>query len=58
MDHDHKQMRVRGLLCVRCNGALRYWVTPEWLRTAAEYLENPPFTKLQTSQDNEPPENF
>jgi hypothetical protein len=39
IDHDHGSLRVRGLLCVRCNRALPYWVTAEWLRAAADYLE-------------------
>lgn len=39
IDHDHRQMQVRGLLCPRCNRALWDWMTPEWLRAAADYLE-------------------
>lgn len=39
IDHDHRTMRVRGLLCFRCNTALRGYMTPEWLRAAADYLE-------------------
>lgn len=39
MDHDHKELYIRGLLCHRCNRNLPDWVTPEWLRAAAEYLE-------------------
>jgi hypothetical protein len=38
-DHDHKTGRPRGLLCNRCNRALPSWVTAEWLRKAAAYLE-------------------
>jgi hypothetical protein len=39
-DHDHKlPSGPRGLLCARCNRALPSWVTPEWLRLAADYLE-------------------
>lgn len=41
-DHDHRRMTLRGLLCPRCNRALPSWVTPEWLRAAAAYLEDPP----------------
>lgn len=40
IDHDHKTMEVRGLLCYRCNRALPSWVTPAWLRAAADYLES------------------
>lgn len=40
IDHDHKTMRVRGLLCHRCNRGLPNWVTPAWLRRAALYLEH------------------
>lgn len=39
MDHNHKTMKIRGLLCVRCNRALGGWVTSEWLTNAAEYLK-------------------
>ena len=41
IDHDHARMKIRGLLCFRCNNALPSWVTPGWLRDAAAYLESP-----------------
>ena len=40
-DHDHASGLPRGTLCFRCNKALPNWMTPEWLRSAAEYLERP-----------------
>lgn len=42
VDHDHRTKEVRGLLSHRCNRALPSWVTPEWLRAAALYLERGP----------------
>jgi len=45
MDHDHKRMFVRGLLCHTCNRALTYRVdSPEWLESAAKYLKKKPFS--------------
>ena len=38
-DHDHRTGQPRGLLCHKCNRSLPAWMTPEWLRAAAEYLE-------------------
>lgn len=38
-DHDHATGAARGLLCARCNRAIPNWVTAEWLRAAAAYLD-------------------
>lgn len=40
VDHNHKTGAVRGLLCHRCNRFLPAWMSPEWLRRAATYLES------------------
>ena len=34
IDHDHRLIQVRGLLCQRDNRILHAWVTPAWLRAA------------------------
>lgn len=39
-DHDHKTGKPRGLLCHRCNRHLPSWITAEWLRAAADYLDS------------------
>lgn len=38
-DHDHRRAVPRGILCFRCNAALRPYMTLEWLRAAVAYLE-------------------
>lgn len=39
-DHEHAGAgRARGLLCFRCNAALRSYMTLEWMRAAVAYLE-------------------
>jgi hypothetical protein len=41
-DHGHSgtlKGKARGLICFRCNRWLAYFVTAEWLRAAADYLE-------------------
>lgn len=44
VDHCHKNGFVRGLICRLCNGRLLTAAkdSPEILRKAADYLENPP----------------
>lgn len=39
IDHDHREMYVRGLLCFPCNARLDNRVTSRWLRDAADYLD-------------------
>jgi hypothetical protein len=39
-DHEHVAFgAIRGILCFRCNSALRSYLTLEWLRQAVAYLE-------------------
>ena len=44
VDHDHKTMMVRGLLCSNCNSGVLASAkdSPDILRAAARYLEQPP----------------
>ena len=47
MDHHHGKMIVRGLLCQHCNRfGVKDWMTPEWARALADYLEDPPMQRL------------
>ena len=39
MDHNHQTMKIRGLLCVPCNRAVRDWMTPEWAANLRKYLK-------------------
>lgn len=38
IDHNHRTMRIRGLLHRGCNMRLRRGMTSEWLQGAADYL--------------------
>lgn len=43
VDHDHKDGALRGILSWKINRALESFKdNPQWLRAAADYLENPP----------------
>lgn len=48
-DHDHKTMKPRGLLCVRCNTNLPYVEDSEFVKNATLYLK-----KHSEAQDKEP----
>ena len=43
IDHSHKTLEVRGILCWQCNKGIQLFRdNPEFLRNAADYLEKPP----------------
>lgn len=50
-DHDHKAMRMRGIVCPKCNISLHQHMTPAWLRAAAAYLDDPPFDHYERMLD-------
>lgn len=42
IDHDHRRMYIRGILCNRCNKWLWTFVTEEILVAALEYIRRGP----------------
>jgi hypothetical protein len=38
-DHDRVRMIPRGLLCYRCNAAVRTYMTLKWARNLVRYFE-------------------
>lgn len=40
IDHDHKTLAVRGVLCFRCNSALRGYMDSGWLLRAFAYVRD------------------
>lgn len=47
-DHDHVTGTPRGVLCSRCNLAIGLFAdSPELLKAAAAYLENPPIVGVE-----------
>jgi len=41
LDHRHTEpMKIRGVLCFRCNYGLREWMDEDWLKKASKYVKN------------------
>ena len=55
IDHDHKDMYIRGLLCHRCNRWLASWLTVPWLLKASKYIVRGPkwFENIKKNADKE-----
>jgi hypothetical protein len=47
VDHDHISLKVRGLLCTRCNGLLGALEDEEFCANARSYLKYPPIDQLK-----------
>ena len=55
VDHCHKSMKIRGLLCMRCNTALGHFNEDlTFLKNAIEYLNNHE-TTCDSSENHRPP---
>lgn len=47
IDHDHRTGEIRGILCAACNKAIGFFRdSPESMRAAADYVQNPPARKV------------
>ena len=47
VDHDHKTMEIRGILCARCNRGITWFQDKsELFDAASDYLRNPPARKV------------
>jgi hypothetical protein len=56
IDHDHRTMQLRGLLCYRCNRGLPTWADDNWLDDAYFYVREPPALQLPPRIGTEPRE--
>jgi hypothetical protein len=51
-DHEHRGAgRPRGILCFRCNSALRPYMDLAWLRAAVAYLERAESVEWQATEE-------
>jgi hypothetical protein len=53
IDHDHRAMYIRGVLCTRCNKWLWSFVDPDILRSAIAYIERGPSWYDNIKKENE-----
>lgn len=53
IDHDHKQMYIRGVLCTRCNKWLWTFVDGDILEAALRYIDRGPEWFEQIKKENE-----